>query len=76
MVRFLSKERGLIFVNEGKGKGTNLMYTIDGGAHWARQQLPRSISARFISDCQIFEGDLFCSVDEMTVLTLHPMSGR
>ncbi len=74
MVRFLSKERGLIFVNEGKG--TNLMYTIDGGAHWARQQLPRSISARFISHCQIFEGDLLCSVDEMTVLTLHPTPAR
>jgi photosystem II stability/assembly factor-like uncharacterized protein len=64
-VRFLSKERGFVFVEEAKGH--SLMYTTDGGAHWSRHALPRSVY-----DCQVFEGDLLCSADGFRLLTLHP----
>jgi photosystem II stability/assembly factor-like uncharacterized protein len=67
VVRFLSKERGFVFVDEAKGH--SLMYTTDGGAHWARHALPQ-----LVDDCQVFEGDLVCSAEPpgLSLLTVHP----
>jgi photosystem II stability/assembly factor-like uncharacterized protein len=65
VVRFVSKEKGFLFVDEGKRR--SLMYTTDGGAHWSRQSLPQRVH-----DCQVFEGDLVCSADGLRLLTVHP----
>jgi photosystem II stability/assembly factor-like uncharacterized protein len=65
VVRFVSKERGFVFVDEGKRR--SLMYTMDGGAHWYRQPVPG-----LVNDCQVFEGDLVCSADGLRILTIHP----
>lgn len=66
VVRFTSKERGFVFfVDKGQNR---LVYTVDAGAHWHKQALPSSVYA-----CQVFEGDLLCSVDRgFRLLTLHP----
>jgi photosystem II stability/assembly factor-like uncharacterized protein len=66
VVRFVSRERGFVFVDEGNRR--SLMYTADGGSHWSKQALPR-----FVYDCQVFEGDLLCSsAFGFRLLTLHP----
>jgi photosystem II stability/assembly factor-like uncharacterized protein len=66
VVRFASRERGFVFVDEGNR--SSLIYTVDGGSHWSRQPLPR-----FVNHCQVFEGDLMCSSGPgFRVLTLHP----
>ncbi|HUO32016.1 MAG TPA: hypothetical protein VMU80_22545 [Bryobacteraceae bacterium] len=66
VVRFTSRERGLVFFLEG---GQNrLAFTTDGGRHWYRQALPR-----YVDDCRVFEGDLLCSsAPGFRLLTLHP----
>jgi photosystem II stability/assembly factor-like uncharacterized protein len=64
VVRFTSRERGFVFVDDG-GKN-RLIYTLDGGAHWDKQSLPD-----FVYDCQILEGDLLCS-SGFRLLTVHP----
>jgi photosystem II stability/assembly factor-like uncharacterized protein len=66
-VRFISKERGFVFVDEVKRR--SLMYTTDGGAHWSRHALPR-----LVHDCKVFEGDLLCGAEPpgFSLLTLHP----
>ncbi len=66
VVRFTSRERGFVFVDdEGQGQ-RKLMYTTDGGAHWHKQTL-----REFVYDCQVFEGDLLCS-SGFNLLTVHP----
>ena len=66
VVRFTSRERGFVFV-EDKGQ-SRLAYTTDGGTHWHKQALPR-----FVYDCQVFAGDLMCSSSPgFRLLTLHP----
>ena len=66
VVRFTSRERGFVFVEDN---GQNrLVYTTDGGLNWSKQALPR-----FVYDCQVFEGDLLCSAAPgFRLLTLHP----
>ncbi len=66
VVRFVSPENGFVFVDEGKQH--SVMYTMDKGAHWHRQELPRSVY-----DCQVFEGDLLCSAAPgFRLVALHP----
>lgn len=66
VARFISREIGFVFVEEGKQH--MLMYSKDGGEHWHKRVLPR-----FVYDCQIFEGDLLCSAGPgFRLLTLHP----
>jgi photosystem II stability/assembly factor-like uncharacterized protein len=66
VVRFTSRERGFVFVDDN---GQNrLVYTMDGGTHWYKQALSRSVY-----DCQVLEGDLMCSAEPgFRLLTLHP----
>jgi photosystem II stability/assembly factor-like uncharacterized protein len=66
VVRFTSRERGFVFVDDnGQGR---LVYTADGGRHWYKQALPRTVY-----DCQVFEGDLLCnSPPGFGLLTVHP----
>ncbi len=65
-VRFTSRERGFVFF-EGKWQ-SRLAYTMDGGTHWHTQVLPR-----LVEDCQLFAGDVVCSVfPGFHLLTLHP----
>jgi len=64
VVRFTSRERGFVFVDEGAQY--ELMYTLDAGTHWQKQRLPASVY-----DCQILEGDLLCS-SGFRLLTVHP----
>ena len=67
VVRFTSKERGFVFVDDGDNGEHAMMYTLDGGAHWHKQALPD-----FVYDCQVFEGDLLCSDGPgFRLLTLH-----
>jgi len=67
VVRFLSEKLGFVFES---GEDNNLLYTLDGGSHWSKEALPQ-----FVSDCQIFEGDLLCSSGTkgaaFNFLTLH-----
>jgi len=70
VVRFTSRERGFVFVDDGDNAQRALMYTLDGGTHWHRQALRLR---DFAYDCQVFEGDLLCSTDlPFRLLTLHP----
>lgn len=66
VVRFTSRDRGFVFVEDnGQSK---LVYTMDGGMHWYKQALPRSVY-----DCQAFEGDLLCSAEPgFRLLSLRP----
>jgi photosystem II stability/assembly factor-like uncharacterized protein len=81
VVRFLSAETGFVFESEQASSSdsrgavagaphNSLVYTSDGGAHWREQTLPR-----YITDCQVFKGDLRCSAGDDSsgfwVLTLH-----
>lgn len=67
VVRFISRDRGFVFFLEGTGQ-SRLVYTTDGGMHWHKQALPRSVY-----DCQVFAGDLMCSAEPgFRLLTLHP----
>jgi photosystem II stability/assembly factor-like uncharacterized protein len=69
VVRFTSRERGFVFVDDRDNGQRGLMYTSDGGAHWSKQALPR----RFVYDCQVVEGDLLCSAAPgFRLLTVHP----
>jgi len=66
VVRFVSPENGFVFVDEGKQH--SVMYTMDKGAHWHGEELPR-----LVYDCQVLEGDLLCSASPgFRLLTLHP----
>jgi len=66
VVRFISRERGFVFLSSS-GQ-SRLAYTTDGGTHWHEQALPRSVY-----DCQVFAGDLICSASPgFRLLTLHP----
>jgi photosystem II stability/assembly factor-like uncharacterized protein len=66
VVRFTSRERGFVFL-EDNGLHS-IMYTADGGTHWHRRAVPR-----FVYDCQVFEGDLLCSsAPGFRLLTIHP----
>ena len=70
VVRFTSRERGFVFVDDGDNAQRALMYTLDGGTHWHRQALRLR---DFAYDCQVFEGDLLCSsYRAFGLLTLHP----
>ena len=60
VVRFTSRERGFVFVDDRDNALRALMYTLDGGAHWHKQPLGLR---DFAYDCQVFEGDLLCSAD-------------
>jgi len=64
VVRFTSRERGFVFLEDNGPH--SIMYTSDGGTDWHRQTLPG-----FVYDCQVFEGDLLCS-SGFRVLTVHP----
>jgi photosystem II stability/assembly factor-like uncharacterized protein len=66
VVRFLSEKNGFVF-EQDEAKHHGLLYTTDGGAHWRKQNLPRSVY-----DCQVFEGDLLCDSGGFRVLSLHP----
>lgn len=68
VARFTSAKNGFLF--EHVANRNRLIYTTDGGAHWHQQSMPQ-----FISDCQVFNGELLCSGgirSKMGVLTLHP----
>jgi photosystem II stability/assembly factor-like uncharacterized protein len=66
VVRFTSRERGFVFL-EDNGRHS-IMYTADGGAHWHRQAVPSSVY-----DCQVLEDDLLCSSSPgFRILTIHP----
>lgn len=66
VVRFVSRERGFVFVDDNGH--SRLVYTMDGGTHWSKQAMPSSVY-----DCQVFAGDLMCSAAPgFRVLTLHP----
>jgi len=66
VVRFTSKDRGFVFVDDN-GQ-SRIVYTTDGGTHWYKHALPR-----LVSNCQVFEGDLLCSaVPGFHLLTVHP----
>ncbi len=68
VVRFTSRERGFVFVDNVDKVQRMLMYTMDGGAQWHKQVL-----REFVYDCQVFEGDLLCSSSPgFRVLTVHP----
>jgi photosystem II stability/assembly factor-like uncharacterized protein len=70
VVRFTSRERGFVFVDDSDNAQRALMYTLDGGTHWHKQALRLR---DFAYDCQVFEGDLLCSADlPFRLLTLHP----
>jgi photosystem II stability/assembly factor-like uncharacterized protein len=70
VVRFTSRERGFVFVDDRDNAQRALMYTLDGGTHWHKQALRLR---DFAYDCQVFEGDLLCSADlGFRLLTLHP----
>ena len=70
VVRFTSRERGFVFVDDRDNAQRALMYTLDGGTHWHRQALRLR---DFAYNCQVFEGDLLCSADlGFRLLTLHP----
>jgi photosystem II stability/assembly factor-like uncharacterized protein len=70
VVRFISRERGFVFVDDRDKAQRALMYTVDGGTHWNKQALRLR---DFAYDCQVFEGDLLCSADlGFRLLTLHP----
>ena len=70
VVRFTSRERGFVFVDDRDNAQRALMYTLDGGTHWRKQALPMR---DFAYDCQVFEGDLLCSTElAFGLLTLHP----
>lgn len=68
-VRFVSSLNGFLF--EQEGTVNKLLYTQDGGTHWAEQSVPHSVY-----DCQIYEGDLLCDAgsrpEEFWLLTAHP----
>lgn len=65
VVRFVSPESGFVFLDEGKQH--SVMYTMDKGAHWHRQELPS-----FVYDCQVLEGDVWCSsAPGFRLLRLH-----
>jgi photosystem II stability/assembly factor-like uncharacterized protein len=70
IVRFVSEKKGFIFESAEVSRHS-LIHTADGGAHWNKQTLPRSVH-----DCQVFEGDLLCSSGDwpsgFQILTLHP----
>jgi photosystem II stability/assembly factor-like uncharacterized protein len=67
LLRFVSDRTGIIF----DGRVKRLTYTLDAGAHWQSRDIPE-----FVSDCQIFEGDLICSyANGFGVLTLHAKLG-
>jgi photosystem II stability/assembly factor-like uncharacterized protein len=66
VVRFTSRERGFVFLEDNGPH--SIMYTADGGTHWHRQTVPR-----FVYDCQVLEGDLLCSsAPGFGLLTVHP----
>ena len=71
-VRFLSERVGFIFdwENTQAVVRSTLIYTVDGGLHWRESPIPR-----FVSDCQIFKGELRCSASDANsgfwVLTIH-----
>lgn len=68
VVRFTSRERGFVFVDDRDAGQRGLMYTTDGGTHWHRQAL-----REFVYDCQVFAGDLWCSSRHgFRLLTLLP----
>jgi photosystem II stability/assembly factor-like uncharacterized protein len=71
VVRFSSESDGFIFENGfGPGATKSLLYTLDGGVHWTKQTVPRSVF-----DCQFFEGDLLCDAGnkpgDFNLLTVH-----
>jgi photosystem II stability/assembly factor-like uncharacterized protein len=64
IVRFLDRQHGFVFV----APEFSLMYTTDGGAHWRKHPL-----ARYLGDCDVFEGDLLCAYGPgFGLMTLHP----
>jgi len=67
VVRFVSEEKGLLF--EREGDANKLLFTQDGGAHWATQAIPHSVF-----DCQVHESDLLCDGgnQDFWLLRLHP----
>ena len=69
VVRFVSSPNGFLFNRQGAAN--KLLYTRDGGAHWAEQTVPHSVF-----DCQVYEGDLLCDggnrPGEFWLLTVHP----
>jgi photosystem II stability/assembly factor-like uncharacterized protein len=68
VVRFTSLERGFVFVDDQDHGQRMLMYTEDGGMHWARRELQE-----IVYDCQVFDGDLLCSAAPgFRLLTVHP----
>jgi photosystem II stability/assembly factor-like uncharacterized protein len=70
VVRFTSRERGFVFVDDRDNAQRALMYSSDGGSHWHKQALGQR---DFAYDCHVFEGDLLCSADlGFGLLTLHP----
>jgi len=70
VVRFTSRERGFVFVDDRDNAQRALMYTLDGGTHWHKQALRLR---DFAHDCQVFDGDLLCSAyPPFSLLTLHP----
>lgn len=68
VVRFTSKERGFVFLDDRATARRWLVYTLDGGTHWQKQAI-----TDFLYDCQVFEGDLLCSsAPGFRLLTVHP----
>ena len=68
VVRFISPQKGFLF--EREDDANKLLFTQDGGAHWAKQTVPHSVF-----DCQVYEGDLLCDAGnrptEFSLLTVH-----
>jgi photosystem II stability/assembly factor-like uncharacterized protein len=68
VVRFTSREKGFLFLDDRDNGQRALIYTLDGGTHWHKQAL-----RDFVYDCQILEGDLLCSSGPgFRLLTVHP----
>ncbi len=68
VVRFTSRERGFVFLDDRDNGQRALIYTLDGGKHWHQQAL-----RDLVNDCQILEGDLLCSsAPGFRLLTVHP----
>jgi photosystem II stability/assembly factor-like uncharacterized protein len=68
VVRFTSREKGFYFVDDRDNGQNVLMYTLDGGTHWHKQEQRETVY-----DCQVFEGDLLCSAWRgFRLLTVHP----
>jgi photosystem II stability/assembly factor-like uncharacterized protein len=68
VVRFTSRERGFVFLDDRDNGQSGLIYTLDGGAHWHKQAL-----RDLVYDCQVLEGDLLCSsAPGFRLLTVHP----